>query len=121
MRDIKYRGLHRKSNTWYYGCFIETDCDCPCIVFGDGDQIEVDPETVGQYIGRIDQNKAEAFEGDVIKAIDYPCPTIGVIEFDASQSGYRIKVGSCAYMMVPGLFEIIGNIHESPELLKGEI
>lgn len=64
MRTIKFRG---KSTTkypaqnisfgdWVYGSYVQSGVDAPCIIFGDGEQCEIDQETLGQYTGLLDKN-----------------------------------------------------------------
>lgn len=69
-RKILFRAKAADSNTkgikkgqWVEGCCIETDCDAPAIVFGDGEQVTIDEDTLGQYIG-LEINGRKVFEGD---------------------------------------------------------
>ena len=98
---------------------------------------EVIPETVGRYTGLTDKNGKKIFEGDMIKPFDDEIDKM-VVEFRHGQfllclygeRGYMAEYGweeSGNY----GCFEaeplssygdnieVIGNIHDDPELLKG--
>ena len=71
-----------------------------------------------QYTGKQDMNGEEIYEGDIIKAphdfgpAGFQERTFAVF-FD-ERAGYQWN-----YWLMDEA-EIIGNIHESPELLKGE-
>lgn len=96
---------------------------------------EVIPETVGQYTGLTDKNGVKIFEGDIVKCTD----TINDFEFNAVVEfgnpngeynwGYQLKFISgedsnfdilCWVDMeeTGAYIEIIGNVHDNPELLK---
>ena len=101
----------------------------------DFDINEVIPETVGQYTGLTDKNGVSIFEGDIVKCTD----TINDFEFNAVVEfgnpngeynwGYQLKFISgedskfdilCWVDMeeTGAYIEIIGNVHDNPELLK---
>lgn len=72
MRTIKFRGKRVDNGEWVYGSLNLTDGRAVIeynISDNDGDIVPwfavVDPDSVGQYIGRIDSKKAEIFEGDI--------------------------------------------------------
>ena len=81
-----------------------------------------DSKTVGQYTGLKDKNGTRIFEGDIIKsrAAWY------VVEFE--NGGYGLSpFGKGKLIPIMGHWnfngnevEVIGNIHDNPELLKGE-
>lgn len=95
----------------------------------------VDPETVGQFTGLTDKNGKKAFEHDIIK--HHFGDEVGVIKFGEYRNpfggdGFGGHVGfyvdwvsgkvpqtlrkDLAYWMK--MTEVIGNIHDNPELLE---
>lgn len=74
------------------------------------------PETVGQYTGLKDKNGKMIFEGDIMKWNDkeWGAKYREVVEWDYNLLSIRKNDWSqwC---------EIIGNIHDNPELLKEEV
>lgn len=83
---------------------------------------EVDPETVGQYTGLIDKNGKKIFEGDIVRYGD----TIHEVIFEQRNgTAYFGLVYSEAETLPFGHYqdlrqiEVIGNIYDTPELLKG--
>lgn len=62
-RIITFRGL--KYDVWKYGN-LSVVGDCTFIDNGIGNREIVEPETVGQYIGKKDKNDKFIFEGDIL-------------------------------------------------------
>lgn len=88
---------------------------------------EVDPETVGQYIGQLDKNNVKIFEGDILKAKvrcgQYYRNKIGYVVFDKYGLKYELKIRKNEiheYKLIPNQTdcEVIGNIYDNPELLE---
>ena len=71
MRVSKYRGKTIDTNEWVYGNYVYSEEDKRAFIyttgyFGSG-TYEVIPETVGQFIGRLDKNNIEIYEGDMLR------------------------------------------------------
>lgn len=98
----------------------------------------VNPETVGQYTGLTDKNGKRIFEGDMIKPFDDEIDKM-VVEFRHGQfllclygeRGYMTEYGweeggnyGCFEAEPLSSYgddiEVIGNVHDTPELLRGD-
>ena len=92
------------------------------------ERYEVAPETVGQCTGLKDKNGKWIFEGDIVRTKHY-----GKIIGNRNVAGYdifkvvyvyamfRTENKNRAYNLVDGgRYEVIGNIHDNPELLEVE-
>ena len=127
MREIKFRALaivndkhnNIKVGDFVYGHYIESGCDAPCIIFGDGEQIEVDKKTLGQFTGKLDKYNKDVYEGDIWKRDSF----IASVEFEHSKwSLMKAKSSDCyqypSFYCNTNTGYLIGNIHQNPELLK---
>jgi len=91
------------------------------------DGVRVIPETVGQFTGRKDKNGVDIYEGDIVIHNDYTKGAVlGGEQFKTK--GKVLITDMFNGIKLPGLgfsidqrqfdaMEIIGNIHENPELL----
>lgn len=125
MREILFRGAQKvdcaKSLVWYEGSLIiETDGytgEKEYYIQNENGSYLVIPETVGQYTGLTDKNGKKIFEGDIVKN-EYGY--IGLIVMKTCRYYIEWQSGNFSndlYVFADSL-EVIGNIHDNPELLK---
>lgn len=127
MREILFRGK-RSNGEWAYGN-LQTAADCAFISEFMGYCNAVDPETVGQYIGP-DKNGEKIFEGDIgrykqtdgAKRNGKPITCIGKVVYNAKTASFAVESkdeAGCKYFDYFPIkdFEVVGNIHDNPELL----
>lgn len=135
MREILFRGKQVDNGEWVEGDFCH-----PCnIVFeamgydevlGQKDvpainDYAVIPETVGQYTGLTDKNGTKIFEGDIvitnIKGSNTVCKVAWADNVAQFQLWQFDTIPHTPTVLNLGNYdcEVIGNIHDNPELLKG--
>lgn len=136
MRPIKFRGIGIEIKRWVYGAYvpaIDEDC-CDSIIDEQGTWHIVFSETVGQYTGLKDKNGKEIWEGDIFKEDGsgivrsvFRVPGGLAFEDNPVSFGYDHRAPVYPYSSIAEMqnaswlsqtCEIIGNIHDNPELLK---
>lgn len=133
MNTIKFRGKPLSTGEWVYGYllnFTGDDGNMGCYIFEDNSSefysipemlIEVDPKTVGQYIGKKDKNGKEAYIGDICKS--FFGDNIGIIEWHKTNPWIVLRYVDSRNGMYSfdhlslEAFEIIGNLTDHPNLL----
>jgi len=133
-REILFRGKRVDTGEWVEGSLIGNDVIVGKIVEFDEDYFctefwyKVDPETVGQFTGITDKNGTKIFEGDIIVRNifgwirKYKCKWSTCYErfqfvgIDTVVSIYVEDITDILKTYKTGI-EIVGNIHDNPELL----
>lgn len=143
MRPIRFRGKcvadSKYAGQWATGGYCEPDEECPekyksegLIVANLGGNCQCEyhviPDTVGQFTGVLDKNGEEIYEGDIIQALDSQGePMRHQVYYLESEARFATKLvgydmlgeGDLTQRWINEIgFEIIGNIHDNPKLLK---
>jgi len=127
MREIKFRGKRLDNGEWLYGSLVILNGRY--FIFDDANRHEVDPTTVGEFTGLKDKNGKEIYEGDVIRSPlseDKTRPH-RIFTIPATQLlwGALVDRKELCYLRLDQDWiykfgkEVIGNIHDNLELLKG--
>lgn len=148
MREIKFRGKSSIDNVWIFGHLIKVWTSyhilCDNDMCEDGHHIRQDSDiptwveenTVGQYTSLKDKNGVEIYEGDVLKS-HFSSEPFGIVTWhdngyffiDTSFGEWRsldyhcIPLGDLMDIQIDMervQLEVIGNIHDNPELLEKE-
>lgn len=123
-RDNGYRRTEYKNGDWVYGLltrpyderFEELPAEMTNTLGISG--IEVDHESVGQYIGLLDKNGTKIFEGDIVR--DAETSDVGKIFFDTYTAMFVIGFETTiADLNASYSLEVIGNIYDNLELVGG--
>ena len=139
MREILFRGKRVDNGEWWYGLPLRTlnkdgedVLNIQCWERGKdgvtGIYDPVIPSTVGQYTGLTDKNSTKIFEGDIVK--DEQAQMLGKVVYATAADGFDGMAGFMVDDIDDGLqnyngfwhlVEVIGNIHDNPELLESEV
>ena len=120
MREILFRGKRLANGKWVYGGFHSRFQRSFIIGMSQSmriDGTELIPETVGQYTGLTDKNGTKIFEGDIVK---HPIGTFIVKFLNGTFLSSLTETNYLSFLCaIHNRSEVIGNIHDNPELLKG--
>lgn len=127
MRVIKFRGKSLKTGEWFYGNLYDRDTHGRThICTTRGGCLCIDPSTVGQYTGLKDCNGRDIYEGDILHFFN---GLNEVVVYDDNIGAFIVLMPNVPnyknyYAIILGDSlsdgpEVIGNIHDNPELVKG--
>lgn len=131
MREILFKAKATDNGEWVegslinafeYTCILQSEdklhpTDYPYldgdIGTFDGKATPIIPETVGQYTGLTDKNGRKIFEGDIV-SFNYDTSSVKMTD------GCWGLDDECTLLYDLEELEVIGNVHDNPELIGGE-
>ena len=128
MRTIKFRGKDIGTGEWFFGNLFDKDrCGRTHICTTRKGCLNIDPSTVGQFTGLLDNNGNEIYEGDILmfREEENGNDTLVVMWDKGSfvaeypNRGEGACIRSNYFAAFPQMFRVVGNIRDTPELLKG--
>ncbi len=143
MREIKFRAKTKCCEIkWVYGHYYYDIVALEHNIVEGAIKWIIDPQTLGEYIGRKDKNSTEIYEGNVVEW-RYSCADTSVFRGEVIYDCRVLEIGyehnttlfvgfilKCYdsingkdeiwYTSISELaeYEVIGNIYENPELLE---
>ncbi len=129
MDDLRglWRGKRIDNKVWVEGYYIYlSECDLHIIVGLDGQYNRIEPETRGECAGLTGKNDVKIFEGDIIRYTTKERSSIYGVCWNAEAAcfavygsglGEKTPIGDFTFFD-PQKCEVLGNVHDTPELLK---
>ena len=125
MREILFRGKNRGNNKWVFGS-LQVFKGFSIFCNDMKSFITVYSKTIGQYTGMKDINNKRIFEGDIVEfkrvnALGYTTSRIGEVKYYDELPIFYIyaNTGDAWDWVDCEEIEVIGNIHDNPELMEG--
>ena len=129
MREYLFRGKRKDNGEWVEGSLVakvdpllETSYYF-ILAQGRGESFVtwhmVDPATVGQFTGLMDKNGKRIFEGDIVRDVD--TGNIRTVEYHGNRFVFVSLLRHFFDVIYEEDWEVIGNIHDNPELVEGVI
>lgn len=141
MREILFRGKRTDNGEWVEGFYVRatnhwhkfgvhddwliTRSFANGGYFNVAQRYAVDPSTVGQFTGLFDKNGSRVFEGDVVRVFYDFNKYIYVVVWDQEEFDFKATngeenyAGHYVYFGCCEQIEVVGNIHDNPELIGG--
>ena len=128
IREVIFRGKRTDNGKWVKGYLYITHIGAHEIGSYDAEinierfTFDVIPETVGQYTGLTDKNGVRIFEGDIVSLVKHDGLIYKVVYVPCRYELVNSKGVNCFVLDIykSENIEVIGNIHDNPELLGGE-
>ena len=135
MRNIIFRAKNlddwledKNSAKWFYGDLMHDGGESRCLFFQeDGSDMEVDPDTVGQFTGAYDCANKAIYEHDFV-VFNSGSDTPKIILHSKNSAEFRLfsctsigfKMGysyAVDYAESHEYYKVIGNLHDNPDLI----
>lgn len=129
-REIKFRIY--ADNKFYNKCLVgntnnvnDEKWTCPMVwLEKQKEWVHCDNGIICQYTGIKDKNGKEIYEGDIVKLDSNTLKITGIVTYHNDEAVFVLEdlhdeIEECLWYMQEDL-EVIGNIYDNPELLRGE-
>ena len=139
-REILFRGKRTDNGEWVYGDLLCNWTVPQILSEEDGNEYLVIPATVGQFTGLTDKNGVKIWEGDILRKpadlwigndsvgdkkgtfdddsfVEYHDGTFRINQI-GNESKLYYGVINYSRNTEADVMEVIGNIHDNPELIK---
>ena len=119
MREILFRGaIVDSENKWTYGDLIST-VPYRIVNLINGTDCYVYENTIGQYTGLTDKNGVKIFDGDIVSIGDGNLGKVIFVNGCFKMADIKYSNRNLCLLSSWNVFsEVIGNIHDNPELLE---
>lgn len=134
MKELKFRAWNTARNCWTSRVELDGGWGKPMFLHGEIENdsgYQTDNTIIEQYTGLKDKNGKEIYEGDIVKLTGKVAKnksTIYKVVWDSFLTGYdlislergKADVGYLNEVQMEERYDVIGNIHDNPELLEEE-
>lgn len=130
MREILFRAKRTDNGEWVEGFYVnrfDVNEEIEHLIFWRKsytvwEYAKIDPETLCQYTGLKDKNGNRIWENDIVSGYFNHKKITGFIKYGSNAVYYIEREGSYGIHLdnSEDWLEVIGNIFDNPELLKGE-
>ena len=140
-REILFKAKRIDNSEWAEGWLLKDEVTGQCFIHASGNSVnesdkvneegclrfiafEVDENTICQYTGLNDKNGKKIWENDIVNCYESEC--FGVIKWEEDEAKFIFDIvledlafePEDVYDYIDDM-EVVGNIFDNPELLKG--
>lgn len=122
MREILFRGKRTDNKQWVEGFYALIGEENPntYIIKNNGHKVRVAHKSISEYTDLTDKNGTKIFEGDICKHRSNYSGNLIISVVTYIDGGFLALADNDSGFGLSGRLEVIGNIHDNPELLRKE-